>query len=74
MSKAVNFLRQKTSKITGKSRQNMQNSWRHVLTIVLLYTHPQHSVNQLFASTNQSADHFRPTFINFSNLFLQISN
>jgi len=55
MTKAVNFSRQKTSKIAGESRQTMQNSRRRGLTIVFLYTHPQYSVNRLFVSTEQSA-------------------
>jgi len=74
MHKAVNFSRQKTSKIGGESRQTMQNSRRHLLTIVLLCTHPQHKYKSIVYIYKPIGNRYRPTFIHFSNVFLQISN
>jgi len=55
INKAVNFSRQKTSKIAANNAKFAANSQCRVLTIVFLCTHPQYSVNRLFASTKQSA-------------------
>jgi len=57
MFKAVNFFAAKNLKnrtwIAANNAKFAANSRRRVLTVVLLYTHLQHSVNWLFASTNQ---------------------